>query len=477
MKLKTYNQQCNNNKKNKNISPGTSSRRELLFSIGAVSGNLLLSNVDENDEIVNDSIEFLKTDIDVLVAGGGTAGIIAAIQAARAGVKTAIIEKSGQPGGTMTNCDVNFPGLFHAWGKQIISGIGWNLVKKTVELNNDTLPDFSIPYGNQHWRHQISINSALYAAIAEEACLEAGVELLYYEMPSSTKQVKNKWKLTIIGKGIRRTLTCRQLIDCTGGADIVGMTGLPRLREKEIQPGTLRFKLGGYDTEKLDGTLIDKKYKNALQTGLLQKGDYSSSGGSFIHFLESGGENAQHVFNADSSTAVTQKTANIEGRKSVLRLLRFVRSLPGCENTHLIKMAQETGVRETYRIAGETQISSADYVTGRKFEDAVCYSFYPIDVHDEKGVLPKQLNKGIVPTIPLRALIPQNSRNLIVAGRSVSSDRLANSALRVQASCMAMGQAAGAASALAVILNTTPGKVPLDKLKNLLKGHGAIVPV
>ena len=98
------------------------------------------------------------------------------------------------------------------------------------------------------------------------------------------------------------------------------------------------------------------------------------------------------------------------------------------------------------------------------------------DLHSEAGVKPQPLKPGTVPTIPLGALVPKGSRNIIVAGRCVSSDRLANSGLRVQASCMAMGQAAGAAAALAVEMNTTPLKVPLTDIHEMLRNHGAIIP-
>jgi hypothetical protein len=117
-----------------------------------------------------------------------------------------------------------------------------------------------------------------------------------------------------------------------------------------------------------------------------------------------------------------------------------------------------------------------DYTSGKVFEDAVCYAFYPVDLHTKGGVKPKPLAQGVVPTVPLSALIPKGSTNIIVAGRCVSSDRLANSGLRVQASCMAMGQAAGAAAALAVTGNTTPLKVSLNELRTTLAKHGAIVP-
>jgi len=128
--------------------------------------------------------------------------------------------------------------------------------------------------------------------------------------------------------------------------------------------------------------------------------------------------------------------------------------------------------------AGRTglRITHIDYTSGRLFDDAVSYSFYPIDLHDRDGVKPKPLSQGTVATVPLRALIPKESQNLLVAGRSVSSDRLANSALRVQASSMAMGQAAGAAAALSVRLETTPRDIPLPDLRELLMTHGAIVP-
>ena len=139
-------------------------------------------------------------------------------------------------------------------------------------------------------------------------------------------------------------------------------------------------------------------------------------------------------------------------------------------------MQPETAHRESYRILGETVITVDDYTSGRVFEDAVAYAFYPVDLHTRSGVQPKPLARGTVPTIPLRALVPKGSRNIMVAGRCVSSDRLANSGLRVQASCMAMGQAAGATAALAAQKDTTPLAVPLNEVRTMLRQHGAIVP-
>jgi len=233
------------------------------------------------------------------------------------------------------------------------------------------------------------------------------------------------------------------------------------------------FRIGGYDLKSLDMGMIRKRYDEEVKNGRLVREDFRNN---IEGLLISAGDNIQHVFGADSTTSESNTMTNIKGRSSLLNTLRFLRELPGCEKTKIISMQPETGVRETYRIDGIYKITLEDYVSGKIFNDSVCYSFYPIDLHDKNGVVPLQLKEGVVPTIPLRALIPKKSRNFIVAGRCVSSDRMANSALRVQASCMAMGQAAGAAAAIAKINNTTPLEIPINTLNSLLKEHKAIVP-
>ncbi|MDP6044213.1 MAG: FAD-dependent oxidoreductase, partial [Phycisphaerae bacterium] len=170
-------------------------------------------------------------------------------------------------------------------------------------------------------------------------------------------------------------------------------------------------------------------------------------------------------------TSATLTKANMDGRKSLLKKLRSTK-----KKGRLVHMQPETAHRESYRIRGETLITVDDYTSGRVFEDAISYAFYPVDLHTRSGVRPKPLTRGKVPTVPISALVPKASSNIIVAGRCVSSDRLANSGLRVQASCMAMGQAAGASAALAAQRKTTPLKLPLKDIRGLLSKHGAIVP-
>jgi hypothetical protein len=382
----------------------------------------------------------LESNVDVLVVGGGTAGTIAAIQAARAGARTLLLERGSQLGGTMTVGGVAFPGLFHAWGRQVIAGIGWELVRQTVELDDGTLPDFSVPAPpGRHWVHQVLINPYLYALLAEEACRQAGVEICYYEFPTGGAAAEDGWRIEVVGPGTRRRVRCRQLIDCTGGGDLVGLLGFPRLREDETQPGSMLFRLG-----------------DAFQAGRERL-------------------QAVYVHGADSSNSVTRTAANLAGRRSVLDRLRGQRQRGG-RSVRLAQLQPEAAVRESYRVLGDVVITQEDYVSGRVYEDAICHAFYPVDLHTREGVRPQPLAEGVVPTVPLRALIPRGSHNLLVAGRCISSDRLANSALRVQAACMAMGQVAGAAAALAVQHTARPGDVPLNELRQLLQQHAAIVP-
>ena len=214
---------------------------------------------------------------------------------------------------------------------------------------------------------------------------------------------------------------------------VVGMLNLPRLRGEERQPGSMLFAIGS-------------EYHPGREQW---------------HSL--------YVHGADSTNSRTVTAANLTGRKAVLERVRR-------EGRQLTHLQPETGFRESYRIVGETMITVDDYTSGRLFDDAVSYAFYPVDLHTKTGVKPKPLAPGTVPTIPLRALIPKNSRNIIVACLSVCSDRLANSGLRVQASCMGMGQAAGAAATLAAKGGTTPLEVPLTDIHQLLREHGAIIP-
>ena len=437
------------------------------------SSGLVCKASAENPPTVNDNTSIL--DVDVLVVGGGSAGHVAAIQAGRLGAKTVLLERNSQLGGTTTTGGVCFPGLFHAWGKQVISGIGWELVAKSVEVDGRKLQDFTRNH-RSHVPHHVDLNGQLYSLLAEEACLDAGVSLAYYQYPEKVTQTPEGWLVEVRGQGVNYQLRCKQIIDCSGNATVVGMLGFERMRGDERQPGTQVVVYKGLDKEVIskNAKQIQQMYDQAVKEGRLQKGDTWS--GKAMQPIRSRKGNVNHIFGADATDAGTQTQTNLAGRKSVLRMLKFLKTIPGGENASIDRMMNETATRETFRIKGESTITVNDYQNGRKFDDALCYSFYPIDLHTKDGVTPKHLKRGVVPTIPRGALIPKGSTNLMVAGRCLSSDRLANSAARVQASCMGMGQAAACTAVLAAKSSTTPKEVPLGEIHSLLREHGAIVP-
>ncbi|MFC4138336.1 MULTISPECIES: FAD-dependent oxidoreductase [unclassified Microbacterium] len=425
----------------------------------------------------NVSIEDVDADADVLVVGGGPAGVSAAIQAARSGARTVLIEKNGMLGGTTTTAGINFPGLFHAWGEQVIAGIGWEMVLATMELEGAELPDFSrtdLP----HWRLQLRVNAPLYAAIQSETVAASGVDLRLHTMLAGLSWRGGGWDAVLAGKeGLQRIRVAR-VVDCSGDADAVGLAGLTRLRNDAKQPGTMAILLDGYDADALDYDVLNEEYDRAIAEGRILPSDFGAHGRVLEPFMRKKGDNAIHLTGIDGSTSAGRTEAETAGRAALLRIFRFLKPLPGLEGLTVSYGATEVGIRETCTIDGIRRLTGAEYLSGEVWDDAVCFSYYPIDIHrpDGNGIAKTYLAEGRVATIPLSAMIPKENRNIVVAGRCIAGDQEANSAYRVQASAMATGQAAGAAAALAAARGVAIDDVPVDDLRALLRRHGAIVP-
>jgi len=195
-------------------------------------------------------------------------------------------------------------------------------------------------------------------------------------------------------------------------------------------------------------------------------------------FLTARGQNRNHIPDIDAFGSEGRTAAELSARRSMLRIIRFFRRQPGLADFRIESFAPECGIRETRTVAGRTRITGQDYMSGRLWPDALCYAFYPIDIHtaDGLGIDMRHLPEGVVPTVPRGALLPEGVENFLVAGRIISSDREANSALRVQATCMATGQAAGALAALAAKSGRRPGELPIEEVRRVLRANGAIVP-
>ena len=422
---------------------------------------------------------------DVIVFGAGTAGIIAALQAAREGAQTLLVEKDGLPGGTMTNARTACPGLFHAWGRQIIGGIGWELVTRCVRENGDTLQDFSHPIREQHWREQISINPALYALIADEALMQSGCEVMYDTMCAAIDDGDPKFNdpkiITLCTKTGLKEVAAMVIIDCTGDANMVTLAGLPTEKDAVRQPATYNCRIDGYDLSAIDMEKLRTAYETAVARGELRFTDISRSTDSFLPlWLQKHGDNANHILSeVDRPESSEDRTAILQqGRLALLKLYRFFRAQPGFEGLRFTDLAPQAGIRETVRIRGKQKILIENFIRGKVYPDAVCYSFYPVDLHtlSGQGLENQYFEEGKVGTVPRGALLPEGSRNWLAAGRCICCDRAVSSVVRIQATCMATGQAAGALAALAAKTGKDVEKIPMPMLRETLKRHGAILP-
>lgn len=405
---------------------------------------------------------------DVVVVGGGPAGIGAALAAAQTGARTALLERDDRIGGTTVQAEVCDMGLFYAWRRPIITGPGWEMVRRAVAEAGGTLPDFSKQEPDQWMESCVHVNPVVYARVAEETLCQAGVELFLETEVLSVEKTKKGWRVGPV-EG-------RQVVDATGSATVAALAGAERVREPDDtrQPGSFFFWI---DSQGLtfDADEVNRNYKEAIEKGEMLPTDVHVG---MSWFIRKGGGSGCYVPLADNSTPEARAATNRRGIEARERVLAFIHRQKGLEKVRLVSSASEVGVRETYRVLGEKTITEKDYLEGLVPEDALSWSYWMVDEHNA-GTSGARLvfhQPERVGTVPLGAMLPKGVGHMLVAGRAVSSDHGANSALRVQASCMGMGQAAGVTAALAARRRCDPRDVPLDLVKKRLTGIGHLVP-
>lgn len=404
---------------------------------------------------------------DVLVIGGGTAGVFAAISAAKSGANTILIEKNSILGGTMTVAGVNYPGLFFAWGKQIIDGPCWESITHTIELGGAVMPKISYKPAH-HWQEQVLLNRFIYTAVLFDMCKNAGVNVICNAMLSAVTEDADGVSAVITDKSGLMTISAKVAIDATGDANLCQMAGFAVTKSETLQPATLQNSLSGYEVEDVDFDALYSRF------GEWNFPEYLSAD-KFRHFLGIRRIDL-HVPCTSGDTSSGKTDIDRDAFLSTLEIYKFLRTIPGLESLQIDYIASETGIRETNRIIGEHIITADEYITGFLYPDSVCYAFYPIDLHVMSGINKTYHADGLVAKVPYRALIPKNSRKILCAGRCISSDTLSNSGLRVEATAMATGQAAGCAAAIAAKTNANILDVPYAELCSTLTGIGAIIP-
>ena len=430
---------------------------------------------------------------DVVVCGGGPAGFRAAVAAARGGANTALIEQWGMLGGTMTVGGVPAPALFHAHGRQIIAGIGWELMTRLARAGYAQLPP--APYTARHPQMAVEVNAFEAAVFMDDMALAAGVHL-HFHQPVAYAFSQNGHVSAILTAGANGLMRVegKVFIDCTGDGTLSALAGAEYELSQELQPASLNSVLVNVQPRDKDTAALAEDYRQRVACGELSP--YDIWGGNPLGVIQGGSRgrgadmsenyainlfsNLNHVYPYNGADDDSRTRGEIEGRKSIARLVRWLNeNVPGYEHAYVAACSPTVAARESRRILGNAYITGDDYVRGACPADSVCYSFYPIDVHqgaEDAPLANEFLAEGRVPGIPYGALVARGFDNLMMAGRIASGDRRAQSAYRVQASCMAMGEAAGTAAAMACQAGVGVDALDAQTLRARLNENGAIVP-
>lgn len=416
---------------------------------------------------------------DVVVCGGGPAGLIAAVAAARNGAKTLLIERYGFVGGMSTSALVTPISEFRHFGKQHIGGIPFELLRKAAELGG---ADVSLESGNY------PVNDEILKLAAQRLLLESGVTLLYHSWFSDCVTERDRVTHVIVqNKAGRVAYGAKVFIDCTGDADLVRAAGFPTTKGDVLQPATLWFQLGGVDTDALDYLFRDAvdgmlPVSDTIRGRLLElnaEGDIPIFGGPWINkFFRDGMVSInllREATDASDPEWFTRTECSLrENLQLIIEILR--REFPEFRDCWLAKSGIQTGVRESYHIVGLYELQKDDILTPKAFPDTIAKGAHVIDIHASDS---NEQNDLVIPrqeyNVPFRCLVPQGSVNLVTAGRCLSADGPGFGSVRVMATCMAMGQGAGTAAALASRHGYSMSAMDFAHLRETLIAQGAVV--
>ncbi len=413
---------------------------------------------------------------DVVVCGGGPSGFIAAIAAARGGARTALIERYGFLGGMATAGLVAPISVFNYNGRRIIDGLPWEFIERMTEVRGAREEK---PLGN------ITFSPEKYKLIAQRMVLEAGVSLYFHSYLTGCKKEEDKITHVMIeNKNRTEAIAGKVFIDCTGDADLSVLSGVPmQSTPKTLQPASLIFMLGGVDTDALPKIRHSQQgvnYHDLDMRGILEEVGKTKEipvfGGPWYCGILAESVVVINMTRAQANMADNREATNAECllREHVhLFTDLLIEHVPAFRNAYLLNTATQTGIRETRRIKGVHTLTGEEYINAVNFPDAISRGCHPVDIHASKTTEQRiefLKNAGF---IPYRCLISQGFPNLLVAGRSFSADGIASASVRVQASVMGLGQAAGVAAALCIKSGVNVADVDIAALRNILVEYGA----
>lgn len=418
---------------------------------------------------------------DVVVAGAGPAGWIAAAAAGNSGKKTALIERYSFIGGAATSSLVVPISGFYKNGERVVGGLPWEFV---CRLKDCGAALEEMPKGH------ISVDPEYCKLISQRMLIEAGVDL--YTNSYLSGCIEENGHVTAVrieNKSGSYAIRGKVFIDATGDGDLCSMAGMPMMApEKFLQPMSFCFVLSGVDTttELLRDCIHHdgKNGKGSCNTvirdylnGLHADGKVADFGGPWFNTLLLGDRIAVNITRAqaDACDAASVTRAELQLREDMFDIVEALREhYPEFKNAVISSSAAQGGIREGRHILGDFLLTEGDLLAGVQFDDSIARNAHPVDIHipgSTAQTLKKTDRSGY---IPYRTMTSPGFDNLIASGRMICADQGAHASIRVQATVMAIGQAAGVAASLAAEKSLSVREISIDELHDRLSAMGGI---
>ena len=423
---------------------------------------------------------------DVIVLGGGPAGIAAAVSAARAGRSTLLVERYGFLGGMGTAAGVtNFCGLHanvHGEIRQVVHGVADDLLARI-----DRLGGLNAPHTVFGKTSAQAYDTAAYKIAADDLLLSSGAKLLFHALAVGVAMASDRkiHALLVETKSGRAAVVGRCFIDASGDGDLAAWAGAAFDKGDGagnlLYPSTM-FRLNGIDPLRAgsDWGLIPKlmleaeaagRYVFPRKTPIVRPQKNPMEWRVNLTQLA----NAQGLA-MDGTNAQELSDAEVLGRQQIASVAGFLKEVPGFEASYIVDIAPQVGIRETRRVRGRYQLTEFDVLDCASFDDSIGVNGWPLELHlkgDVEFRWPKIPESRGFNHLPYRMTVPPGLDNLWVAGRCASMTHEAQSAARVTGACFVMGQAVGTAADLALQAGCAAGEVNVGLLQTRLEAAGA----